>query len=213
MKMIEFFTSYIWLAIGFMMMFIILFSFETSLNIKSFPGALVNILVMMLGEINYNDLYFPSNQELNFTLTNNTGKGEISEEPVYQHFPVTAHLTLILFILVFCLVIANLLVGLAVSDIQKLKKSGKRDQLVAQVELLSSVENFRQTKLFLILPGALRRKLERYDQITSWNSISFYLSSLLDHSCCDRDHVKYSDILDKKYPETLKRMLYDFCLR
>ena len=161
MKMIEFFTSYIWLAIGFMMMFIILFSFETSLNIKSFPGALVNMLVMMVGEINYNDLYFPSIQEFRFNLTNNTGTGEISEEPVYQHFPVTAHLTLILFIPVFCLVIANLMVGLAVSDIQQLKKSGKRDQLVAQVELLSSVVSFCQTKLFLILPGALKRKLER----------------------------------------------------
>ena len=62
--MIEFFTSYIWLAIGFMMMFMILFSSHNPLNIKSFPGSLVNILVMMLGEINYIDLYFNTDQQI-----------------------------------------------------------------------------------------------------------------------------------------------------
>ena len=47
--MIEFFASYIWLAIGFMMMFFILFSSTRFMQIRSFPGAMVTILVMMLG--------------------------------------------------------------------------------------------------------------------------------------------------------------------
>ena len=158
MKMIEFFASYIWLAIGFMMMFIILFSYETALNIKSFPGALVTILVMMLGEIGYNDLYFPTDLRINMT---NSNTGKIEEDPVYQHFPVTAHLTIVLFILVFCLVIMNLLVGLAVSDIHLLMKDGKRRQLLAQVELISSVETFRKTKLFSFLPGSLQTTMKR----------------------------------------------------
>ena len=161
MKMIEFFASYIWLAIGFMMMFIILFSFKTSLNIKSFPGALVNILVMMLGEINYNDLYYPSDQQIRFNLTNSSGLGEITEEPVFQHFPVTAHLTLILFILVFCLVIMNLLVGIAVSDIRQIVKTSKRDQLMAQVELACSVLNFSKTQTFQYLPDWIQNKFRR----------------------------------------------------
>ena len=37
MKMLEFFTSYLWLAIGFMMMFVILFSSDRALNIANFP--------------------------------------------------------------------------------------------------------------------------------------------------------------------------------
>ena len=45
-----------------MMIFMILFSSHNPLNIKSFPGSLVNILVMMLGEINYIDLYFNTDQ-------------------------------------------------------------------------------------------------------------------------------------------------------
>merc|ERR1711936_13615 len=82
----------------------------------------------------------------------------------------------------FCLVIMNLLVGLAVSDIQ---------------ELMKSVESFRNTKLFNLLPATLKVKMRR----------------LLDHSHCEPVQVKYSDISDKKYPETLKRILFDFCLR
>ena len=54
----------------------------------------------------------------------------------------------------------NLLVGLAVSDIRQLTKSGKRDQLVAQVELICSVESFRNTKLYSLLPDNLQSKLK-----------------------------------------------------
>merc|ERR1719219_405835 len=202
MKMLEFFTSHLWLAIGFMMMFIILFSCQRSLSIGNFPGALVTILVMMLGEINYTDLYYPSDQNFAFSFNKTSGAGDISEADSFQQFPVTAHIT---FILVFCLVIMNLLVGLAVSDITKLTKTGKRDQLLAQVELICSVESFRNTKLYSLLPNKLQSKLK----------------GLVDHCqtcrsntcCCNNVQVKYSDIADKKYPATVKKMLFDFCLK
>ena len=165
MKIIEFFTSYIWLAIGFMMMFIILFSSKSTpaLNINNFPGALVTILVMMLGEINYEDLYYPNDQTFNFTnfKNNGTGLGTVEEKDVYQNFPVTAQFTIILFTLVFCLVIMNLLVGIAVSDIRQLMKTAKRDHLLAQVELISSVESFRKTRLFHFLPEFVQSELRR----------------------------------------------------
>ena len=153
-KMCIFCVSYIWVAIGFMMMFIILFSGERSLKINNFPGAIVTILVMMLGEIGYTDLQFPSGQVVSLN-------GTISEVDVLPQFPFTAHLTLIFFILVFCLVIMNLLVGLAVSDIHFLLKSGKREQLLARVELISSVETFGKTKLFGLLPARLQTTMKR----------------------------------------------------
>ena len=159
MKIIEFFASYIWLAIGFMMMFIILFSTSPALNITNFPGALMTILVMMLGEINYQDLYYPSDQRFNFTITNESGLGNVTEKTAYQNFPVTAQFTLSLFILVFCLVIMNLLVGIAVSDIRQLMKTAKGDQLLSQVELISSVENFRNTQLFKFMPNLVQSRL------------------------------------------------------
>ena len=80
---------------------------------------------MMLGEINYQDLYYPKKQFLNIT------SGKIEEKVEAQQFPGTAQMIIIAFILVFSLVIMNLLVGLAVSDINALYKTGKRDQLIA----------------------------------------------------------------------------------
>ena len=154
-------VSYIWVAIGFMMMFIILYSGERSLKINNFPGTIVTILVMMLGEIGYTDLQFPSEQMVKLNLTNNDGIGTIGEVDVLPQFPVTAHLTLILFILVFCLVIMNLLVGIAVSDIRQIVKTSKRDQLMAQVELACSVLDFSKTKTFEYLPTWIQNKFRR----------------------------------------------------
>ena len=158
--MIEFFASYIWLAIGFMMMFFILFSSTRFMRITSFPGAMVTILVMMLGEIDYHDLYYQADQKFVFQLEKNgSGEGKVIELPAYQDFPVTGQFTMILFILVFCLVIMNLLVGIAVSDIRQLMKSGRRDEHLSQVELISSVESFRNTKLYSLLPDFLQSRL------------------------------------------------------
>ena len=44
----------------------------------------------------------------------------------------------------------------------------------------------------------------------------FHYSRLVDH--CDSENsnnvqVKYSDVTDKRYPETVKKMLFDFCLK
>ena len=148
-KMFIFCVSYIWVAIGFMMMFTILFSWKRHLNITSFPGPIVAMMVMMLGEIDYLDLQFP--QDLRITnLTN--GSGIIEEVPVFPQFPVTAHFALLLFIFGFCLVNMKLLVGVAVSDINELMKTSKIDQLVDRVELACSVLNFRKTITFKCLP-------------------------------------------------------------
>ena len=154
-KMSIFCISYIWVAIGFMMMFIILFSGERSLKINNFPGTIVTILVMMLGEIGYTDLQFPSDQ----VVIN----GTISKVDVQPQFPFTAHLTLIFFILIFCLVIMNLLVGIAVSDIRQIVKTSKRDQLMAQVELACSVLNFSRTQTFEYLPDWIQSKFRRWN--------------------------------------------------
>jgi hypothetical protein len=50
-----------------------------------------------------------------------------------QPFPLTAHFFLLLFTVLVSIILMNLLVGLAVSDIQGLSKSAKLDQLIQQV--------------------------------------------------------------------------------
>ena len=150
-KMFIFCVSYIWVVIGFMMMFTILFSWKNHLNIKKFPGTIVSVLVMMLGEIEFLELQYPEDQIIK-NMTN------IQEEAVSSQFPITAHAALLLFILVCCLVLMNLLVGIAVSDITNLMKTGKVDQLRDQVELATSVLNFRKTTTFAFLPQKFQQK-------------------------------------------------------
>ena len=198
-KMLIFCVSYIWVLIGFMMMFTILFSWKRHLNITSFPGPIVAMMVMMLGEIDYLDLQFP--QDLRITnLTN--GSGMIEEVPVFPQFPVTAHFALLLFIFGFCLVNMNLLVGVAVSDINKLMKTSKIDQLMDRVEHAGSVLNFRKMTTFQYLPQSFQERFRR----------------MLDgcqrcgQGCeCYLVEVKYLDSSDASLPQSYKKLLLDFC--
>ena len=84
--------------------------------------------VMMLGELEYDELYYNKNQNLSLTLTGSIvngsfangsfASGEINEFPQSQFFPFTAHILVTLFILLVSIIIMNLLFGLAVTDIQ-----------------------------------------------------------------------------------------------
>ena len=46
--------------------------------------CLINVLVMMLGELDFKELYYPSKQILEI---NNSVQAEIVEEDEYQQFP------------------------------------------------------------------------------------------------------------------------------
>lgn len=190
--MFEFSVAYVCLAIGFMMAFMILFSSEEPF--KQFPGSFVSVMVMMLGELNYQDLYYPKKQFLNIT------SGKIEDEVEDQQFPGTAQMIIIAFILIFSLVIMNLLVGLAVSDINALWKTGKRDQLIAQIELINYVESFCSSKMFKFLPISLQN-LFKNKVLSLGDKFDMYVP------------VRYSDITDKSFPEGLKKILHEHCLR
>ena len=151
--MFWFSLSYFGVAIGFMMMFIILFSWERSMNINNFPGTIVSILVKMTGEIEYSDLQFPSK-----LINNGTG---ISEVDVFPQFPLTAHLALILFILVFSLVIMNLLVGIAVSDISQIVNNSKENVLKAKLHVILSMEVSMLNFFLKHLPSKYQDKFKR----------------------------------------------------
>ena len=153
--MFWFSLSYFGVAIGFMMVFIILFSGERSMNIKNFPGTIVSILVKMTGEIEYSALQFPSEP----SLSNNGTKN--SEKEVYPQFPFAAHLALILFILVFTLVIMNLLVGIAVSDITKIVDHSKEHVLKAKLQVILSMEVFMLNFFLKHLPEKYQDKFKR----------------------------------------------------
>ena len=108
---LNFLIAYVFLIVGFAVAFMILYPNPDHQVFTLLPLALIQLCVMMLGEIDF---------------------GELIQG---QMFPVTSHLLIILFLFLVSIILMNLLVGLAVSDIQGLSKSAKINQLQQQVEL------------------------------------------------------------------------------
>ena len=83
-------------------------------------------MVMMTGELEYNDLYYPQRDHIELNITHGEGEnqghsygvGIIEDDDKPQYFPITAHAILAIFIVIVSIVIMNLLFGMAVSDVQ-----------------------------------------------------------------------------------------------
>lgn len=75
-------------------------------------------MVMMTGEIEYNDLYYPQKEFITVDKSQSSSTMSIEDEALNQFFPLTAHVILTIFILFVAIIIMNLLFGMAVSDVQ-----------------------------------------------------------------------------------------------
>ena len=175
---INFLIAYVFLIVGFAVAFMILFpNPEHGTVYTIFPNALINMCIMMLGEIDYADLI---QKEL---------------------FPVTVHLFIILFLFLVSIILMNLLVGLAVSDIQGLSKSAKINQLQQQVDLINYMENWLFSPTFSILPDRLKNFLRNKLQgLEGSNYKKIYT-------------IRPFDSNDKNFSESLKKSLYENCMR
>ena len=76
---------------------------------------------MMIGELEYDDLMYNTDQTIAFSNDGNhslniTGNVESTIQP--QFYPFSAYFLMLLFIILFSIIIMNLLFGLAVSDVQ-----------------------------------------------------------------------------------------------
>ena len=128
-------------------------------------SILMKTLVMMTGELEYNDLYYPTSEKLDLNGTyvilhhpkndsdGNVTKAKlrdvnISEKTISQIFPFTPHILLALFVALVSIVIMNLLFGIAVSDVQKIHKKSKLLQSEQQVEVISYMENMTKRSFF-----------------------------------------------------------------
>ena len=120
---------------------------------------------MMLGEVDYEALYYPEQSFLQWN--NNTNRTEIVTETEGQVLPGTAQILVFLFLFLVSIILMNLLVGLAVSDIQGLSKSAKLEQLLQQVELINIMDSWLHSPVFFVLPEMLkmflRHKLQGLD--------------------------------------------------
>ncbi|GAB0098527.1 Ankyrin repeat-containing domain [Sergentomyia squamirostris] len=116
------FMAYFFVLIGFTISFCIIFP-----DSPYFPNpfmAFIIVLILMTGEI---DLSMLANEP--------DGK----DPPVLLE--ISAQITFILFLFFITIILMNLLVGVAVNDIEALKESAELSKLVRQTELISYIES------------------------------------------------------------------------
>ena len=76
---------------------------------------------MMIGELEYDDLMYNTDQTIAFSNNGNHSlniTGNVESEIQEQFYPFSAYFLMLLFIILFSIIIMNLLFGLAVSDVQ-----------------------------------------------------------------------------------------------
>ena len=76
---------------------------------------------MMIGELEYDDLMYNTDQTIAFSNNGNHSlniTGNVESTIRDQFYPFSAYFLMLLFIILFSIIIMNLLFGLAVSDVQ-----------------------------------------------------------------------------------------------
>jgi len=172
-------VAYLPLLVAFMASFMIIFRSEDTFKSRYFPSSFLKLFVMMLGEIDLD----PANQDSN----------------AFQ-FSVSSHIFFFGFIFLVSIILMNLLVGLAVSDIQGLSKSAKINQLVKQVELIHSMEGLLFSPIFRLSPDRFKKFLRSKLQGLEGQNYNMVYT------------VKPFDRNDRIFSESLKMSLYDNCV-
>ncbi|XP_058063654.1 transient receptor potential channel pyrexia-like [Anopheles bellator] len=169
----KFLMAYCCLLVAFGLSFCVLF--PNHIAFKEIPRSLLKTIVMMAGELEFEDIFYGENLKI--------------------EYPATAHGMFLAFVLLVTVILTNLLVGLAVSDIQGLQQSAGLDRLSRQAELISRLE------------GLMFSKLLRKAPIRIW--VIFQKIALLKTSRC-RLHfrVKPNDPREKRIPKELITSIY-----
>uniref|UniRef100_A0A182N044 Ion transport domain-containing protein n=1 Tax=Anopheles dirus TaxID=7168 RepID=A0A182N044_9DIPT len=169
----KFLMAYCCLLVAFGLSFCVLFPHYIAF--QDIPRSLIKTIVMMAGELEFEDIFYGENLKI--------------------EYPATAHGMFLAFVLLVTVILTNLLVGLAVSDIQGLQQSAGLDRLSRQAELISRLESLMFSRLLRKAP------------IRIW--AIFQKIALLKTSRC-RLHfrVKPNDPREKRIPRELITSIY-----
>ncbi|RZC43207.1 transient receptor potential channel pyrexia [Asbolus verrucosus] len=168
---VKFIAAYSCLLLAFALSFGILFA-----NYKSFKDlewVLLKVLVMMSGELEYEDIFYDS--------------------PIFYHW--TAQVMFLVYVILVTVILANLMVGLAVSDIQGLQQSAGLDRLVRQAELVAHLESMLFSRLLKCIPHKLMKFFHRKALLLK----SRYHWAL---------YIKPNDPREERIPKDLIRSIY-----
>lgn len=116
------------LLLGFTLVFFVLLKEED--NFSSVWFSMVKVFVMMLGEVDYTDML--SDNVVNSAKVPGTSI-------LYVPFPELSYVLFVVFVLSVSVVLMNLLVGLAVGDIDSIQKTATLRNLIDQALLVDSI--------------------------------------------------------------------------
>ena len=78
----------------------------------------------------------------------------------------TAHLFFAVYVLLFSIVIMNLLIGLAVSDIRALMEIARRESIISQINMINEMMDRRTTFVYkYFIPQCIKKLFERYFKV------------------------------------------------
>jgi hypothetical protein len=139
MNFIKFLLAYFCLLVAFALSFCILFSKYSAF--ENIPISILKTFVMMIGELEFQEMFFDENQD--------------------TYYPITTQLMFFVFVVLVTIILMNLLVGLAVSDIQGLQASAGLNRLTRQAELVARLEGLLFSKLLKKFPSKIFSFLRR----------------------------------------------------
>ncbi|KAH8297826.1 hypothetical protein KR054_011149 [Drosophila jambulina] len=168
----KFLLAYICLLVAFGLSFAVLFNDYPAF--ENIPWTFLKSITMMSGELEFEDIFY----------------GDYAVK-----FPVTAHIIFLSFVLLVTVILTNLMVGLAVSDIQGLQVSATLDRLVRQAELVSRLESLFFSRLLRSAPTNLIQLCKRSALLrTSRDKLQFT--------------IRPNDPRDNQLPEDIKVNIY-----
>ncbi|XP_017768544.1 PREDICTED: transient receptor potential channel pyrexia [Nicrophorus vespilloides] len=170
----KFLLAYLCLLVAFGLSFGVLFAGYPSF--KNVFVGLLKIIIMMSGELEFEDMF------------------DESDKPIA--YPVTTHIMFLAFVILVTVILTNLMVGLAVSDIQGLQQSAGLDRLVRQAELVAHLESMLFSRLLKWVPRSFLTLL--YKQ-------ALLLKSHRDSAL----YIRPNDPREAKIPQDLINSIYN----
>ncbi|CAG7816021.1 unnamed protein product [Allacma fusca] len=192
--------------------------FPTEPAFSSYLQSMLKVFTMMTGELDYQELFYGHEQEddapdpnsipapVHFT---SAGNGSGSEESIRIAFglgqdlryPLASHALYCVFTAVMTISLMNLLVALAVSDIQSLERRARVDRLCRQTRSIYRLENLLFSKLVRI---AAPKRLLAYLKLK-------YLLQPSTKRC--KFFIRPNDPRDEALPVELKAKLMEIVLK